>query len=160
MFTLGRPEFPVDTHVWRIARTRLGWAPADATREQTYEHLNRRIPDDAKYDLHVLLVDHGKRCAACVASKGRVQKESHGDCPLQHASNKKNMVTAKVLGCKEEPQNVTIKQEFEAAEGGLIKARATVKVEPLDTEPELASNDNESEIKELETCSKRTKRGR
>jgi endonuclease-3 len=29
MFTLGRAEFPVDTHVWRIAK-RLGWVPANA----------------------------------------------------------------------------------------------------------------------------------
>lgn len=29
LFTLGRAEFPVDTHVWRIAK-RLGWVPAHA----------------------------------------------------------------------------------------------------------------------------------
>jgi len=25
-----------------------------------YEHLNRRVPDACKFDLHVLLVEHGK----------------------------------------------------------------------------------------------------
>lgn len=59
MFCLERPEFPVDVHVWKIAIS-LGWVPARATREQTYEHLNRRVPDDVKYSLHVLLVEHGK----------------------------------------------------------------------------------------------------
>ena len=34
-----------------------------------------------RYDLHVLLVEHGKRCARC-ASNGKPRKESHGDCPL------------------------------------------------------------------------------
>ena len=47
MFCLGSHEFPVDTHVWRIAKS-LGWVPGAASREDTYEHLNRRVPDDIK----------------------------------------------------------------------------------------------------------------
>ena len=62
MFTMGRAEFPVDTHVLHIAK-KLGWLPADASREQAYEHLNRRVPNECKLDLHVLLVEHGKCCA-------------------------------------------------------------------------------------------------
>lgn len=34
-----------------------------------------------RYDLHVLMVEHGKRCPRC-ASNGKPRKESHGDCPL------------------------------------------------------------------------------
>lgn len=60
MFCLQRPEFPVDTHVWKIAKT-LKWVPQSASREDTYLHLNSRVPDAAKYDLHVLLVDWGKK---------------------------------------------------------------------------------------------------
>lgn len=59
MFCLERPEFPVDVHVWKIAIS-LGWVPAKASREQTYDHLNSKVPDDIKYSLHVLLVEHGK----------------------------------------------------------------------------------------------------
>jgi endonuclease-3 len=59
MFCLKRPDFPVDTHVWKIAMT-LGWIPKSATRDSAYEHLNRRVPDACKFDLHVLLVEHGK----------------------------------------------------------------------------------------------------
>ena len=59
MFCLKRPDFPVDTHVWKIAMT-LGWIPKSATRDTAYEHLNRRVPDACKFDLHVLLVEHGK----------------------------------------------------------------------------------------------------
>jgi endonuclease III len=36
-----------DTHVWRITKS-LGWVPGKASREETYEHLNTRIPDDIK----------------------------------------------------------------------------------------------------------------
>lgn len=72
LFTLGRADFPVDTHVWRIAR-RLGWVPESFSREATYTALNALVPEDIKYSLHVLLVHHGRfccrsqrpRCAAC-----------------------------------------------------------------------------------------------
>ena len=34
-----------------------------------------------RYDLHVLLVNHGKRCPRC-AKNGKPRKASDGDCPL------------------------------------------------------------------------------
>eukprot|EP01052_Picozoa_sp_SAG31_P031847 SAG31_NODE_3424_length_4291_cov_1.659113_2_plen_71_part_00 len=54
-----RDEFPVDTHVWKLAM-KLGWVPKSATRETTYDHLNHMVPYRLKYDLHCLLVEHGK----------------------------------------------------------------------------------------------------
>ena len=82
MFTMGRAEFPVDTHVLHIAK-KLDWLPADASREQAYEHLNRRVPDECKLDLHILLVEHGKCCAKC-AKNGKLQKKEAAvdACPL------------------------------------------------------------------------------
>ena len=82
MFTMGRAEFPVDTHVLHIAK-KLGWLPQDASREQAYEHLNRRVPNECKLDLHVLLVEHGKCCAKC-AKNGKLQKKECAveACPL------------------------------------------------------------------------------
>ena len=59
MFTMRRGEFPVDTHVWKLA-IKLGWVPKNATRETTYDHLNHKIPEPLKYDMHCLLVEHGK----------------------------------------------------------------------------------------------------
>ena len=67
MFAMGRAEFPVDTHVWRISM-KLGWAPPSSTRETCYEHMNRRVPDQLKFDLHCLLVDHGKVWRPCRAA--------------------------------------------------------------------------------------------
>jgi endonuclease-3 len=72
LFTLGRADFPVDTHVWRLAR-RLGWVPESSSREATYETLNALVPNEIKYALHVLLIHHGRvccrpqrpRCARC-----------------------------------------------------------------------------------------------
>lgn len=80
MFCLGRSEFPVDTHVWRITRD-LGWAPKNASREDTYDHLNEKIPDDIKFSLHVLLVEHGKSCTRC-AKNGQPRRTPLGECPL------------------------------------------------------------------------------
>jgi len=82
MFTMGRAEFPVDTHVLHIAK-KLGWLPADASREQAYEHLNRRVPNECKLDLHILLVEHGKCCTKC-AKNGKLQKKECAveACPL------------------------------------------------------------------------------
>lgn len=59
LFCLHRADFPVDTHVWKIALA-LGWVPKSADRDGTYAHLNARVPDELKYALHVLLVEHGK----------------------------------------------------------------------------------------------------
>jgi len=75
MFAMRRPEFPVDTHVWKIA-LKMGWTPASATRETAYEHLMRRVPEHLMFDLHCLLVEHGKReknslgCLAAVKRGG------------------------------------------------------------------------------------------
>lgn len=74
MFAMDRPEFPVDTHVRRIAG-RLGWMPPSSTPERTYERLNSCLPDDTKHELHVLLVEHGRK--TCKASSPLCAK-----CPL------------------------------------------------------------------------------
>lgn len=79
LFCLGREDFAVDTHVHRITGL-LGWRPAKANRDQTYHHLNKRIPDEHKYALHVLIVTHGKRCEECKAGGRRT-----GSCALRKA---------------------------------------------------------------------------
>ncbi|WWC63719.1 uncharacterized protein I303_106324 [Kwoniella dejecticola CBS 10117] len=79
LFCLQREDFAVDTHVHRITGL-LGWRPKTASREQTYHHLNKRIPDEHKYGLHILFVNHGKVCDECKAG-GRVT----GKCELRRA---------------------------------------------------------------------------
>ena len=86
MFCLCRPEFPVDTHVWRITKN-LKWVPSQsASREQTYMHLNARIPDEIKYQLHVLLVDHGKCCKKC-AKNHKPRRQPIDYCPLTFSNS-------------------------------------------------------------------------
>jgi len=82
MFNMAREEFPVDTHVWHIAK-KLNWVPQSCSRETCYEHLNVRVPGHLKYALHVLMVEHGKCCPKC-AKGGRLQHKDRAVevCPL------------------------------------------------------------------------------
>jgi endonuclease-3 len=73
VFSMGRPAFPVDTHVHRVA-TRLGWLPAGTNAERAHELLRALVPPDIRYDLHIALISHGRTvcharrpaCDACV----------------------------------------------------------------------------------------------
>jgi endonuclease-3 len=73
VFSMGRPAFPVDTHVHRVA-TRLGWIPPGTTAEKAYRLLSEAVPPGIRYDLHLALIGHGRavckaqrpRCDACV----------------------------------------------------------------------------------------------
>ncbi len=73
VFSLGRPAFPVDTHVHRIA-IRLGWIPAKTTADSAHRLLAQIVPAPIRYNLHIALVTHGRtvcraqrpRCDQCV----------------------------------------------------------------------------------------------
>ena len=87
LFTLGRNEFPVDTHVYRIS-IQNKWIPKSGmSRDDAYEYLNKVIPDHLKLELHCLLVQNGRECHRC-AARGKPQfppkDGSKLDCPLAH----------------------------------------------------------------------------
>jgi endonuclease III len=71
IFSFGRPEIPVDTHVYRVGK-RLGLISPDASLERAHdEMLAITDPDDA-YELHMNLIRHGReicrpipRCELC-----------------------------------------------------------------------------------------------
>ncbi|KAK6153339.1 hypothetical protein DH2020_012978 [Rehmannia glutinosa] len=89
MFHLQHDDFPVDTHVFQIAKT-MGWVPATADIKSAYLHLNKQIPGELKFDLNCLLYTHGKVCRKC--SNRKVEKKNKGiedgDCPLLAYSRK------------------------------------------------------------------------
>ena len=64
------------TQVWRISKS-LGWVPATATRDQAYEHLNQRVPDDIKCAATFHL--------ACGSTSCAVRHVLHRNCQLRHA---------------------------------------------------------------------------
>lgn len=74
IFNLGKPVFPVDTHVFRVSK-RLGLLPAGANAEKAFALLDAAIPDTLKFRLHINLIRHGR--AVCVARRPRCSL-----CPL------------------------------------------------------------------------------
>ncbi|KAL6917783.1 hypothetical protein ACHAPO_000410 [Fusarium lateritium] len=82
LFCLQQPSFAVDTHVHRISGW-LKWIPPKATRDQTFSHLEVRIPDHLKYGLHKLFVQHGRSCIRCRANTSEGSEEwNKSECPL------------------------------------------------------------------------------
>lgn len=80
LFALGKPAFPVDTHVHRVAR-RLGLAPFKSNPEQTAVVLEKITPGKFIYQLHVHMVWHGRR--VCHA-----RRPEFGNCILEQVCPK------------------------------------------------------------------------
>jgi len=68
MFAFGKPVFPVDTHVHRIAR-RLGLLGDGVPADRAHEALTPLIVPGDRYAMHVLLIAHGR--ATCHAHNPR-----------------------------------------------------------------------------------------
>ena len=68
LFSLGRPAFPVDTHVHRVT-ARLGLIPAAMTAEKAHDRLEEIVPSDQYYAFHLTVIEHGRR--VCVARNPR-----------------------------------------------------------------------------------------
>ena len=66
LFSLGRPYFPVDTHVHRVSR-RLGLVPDDADAVRAQQLIQEAVPPADVYDLHMLLIRHGRE--VCIARR-------------------------------------------------------------------------------------------
>lgn len=80
MYSLGRSVFPVDIHVLRVVK-RLGLVPEDATWNEADRQLEAEVPDELKFDLHVLLVIHGRE--VCKSRNPDCERCSlQADCPV------------------------------------------------------------------------------
>ncbi len=66
LFSLGKPYFPVDTHVHRIA-LRLGLVPPGTDAVRTQVALQRAIAPEEMYAVHMNLIRHGR--AVCDAQR-------------------------------------------------------------------------------------------
>lgn len=71
LFSLGRPAFPVDTHVHRVSR-RLALIGPRVSAEKAHPILEALIPANLYYAVHINLVRHGReicrptpRCEVC-----------------------------------------------------------------------------------------------
>ena len=83
-----------------------------------------------RFALHVLMVEHGKRCERC-AKNGKPRKESHGPCPLvnlAHAAGKSNKLNAKAAA-RDAEEAISLKAEDIVKEEPDIKEEAEAKAE-------------------------------
>ena len=75
LFSLGRPAFPVDTHVHRVTG-RLGLIGPKVSRERAHEILEALLPEELYYAFHLNVIRHGRE--VCAARNPRCDL-----CPLQ-----------------------------------------------------------------------------
>lgn len=116
LFNLQQPCFAVDTHVWRLSKW-LGWVPEKATRDETFSHLEVRVPDHLKYALHQLFIQEGKKCHRCSSNSSLGTKRwEETVCPLEHLLNRLNKRTAKPKPVKNKDAMLVKVQDAASAE--------------------------------------------
>jgi endonuclease III len=71
LFSLGKPAFPVDTHIYRVTG-RLGIRPQNLNVEQAHHFLENLFPPESYYAVHLNLIRLGREI--CKARKP--------DCPI------------------------------------------------------------------------------
>lgn len=75
-FSLNRPAFPVDTHVYRVTG-RIGLRPEKMTVEQAHSHLESIFPPETYYAAHLNIIRLGRE--VCNARKPMCPQ-----CPVKH----------------------------------------------------------------------------
>jgi len=64
LFSLGRPAFPVDTHIYRVTG-RIGLRPEKMTVEEAHTHLEKLLLPETYYAAHLNIIRLGREiCAA------------------------------------------------------------------------------------------------
>jgi len=74
-FSLDKPAFPVDTHIYRITG-RIGLRPHKMSVEKTHTHMESLLPPEAYYPAHLNIIRLGREI--CQARRPRCS-----ECPLQ-----------------------------------------------------------------------------
>jgi endonuclease-3 len=59
LFSLGKPAFPVDTHIYRVSG-RIGLRPEKMNAEQAHQHLEKLLPPETYYAAHLNLIRLGR----------------------------------------------------------------------------------------------------
>jgi len=59
LFALGKPAFPVDTHVHRVSK-RLGLIGSKTSPEKAHDELEELIPPEDYYSFHLNMIRHGR----------------------------------------------------------------------------------------------------
>ena len=87
LFSLGRPAFPVDTHIYRVSG-RLGLRPEKMTVEEAHPHLEKLFPPETYYAAHLNIIRLGREIC-------NARKPDCGNCPLQELCDYPRQATKK-----------------------------------------------------------------
>ena len=76
LFALGKPAFPVDTHIHRVTG-RLGLIPPKTSADKAHEILEELVPPEWYHSFHLNVISHGRQvckaqrplCERCVLQK-------------------------------------------------------------------------------------------
>jgi len=76
LFALGKPAFPVDTHIHRVTG-RLGLIPPKTSADKAHEILEDLVPPEWYHSFHLNVIEHGRQvckarrplCERCVLQK-------------------------------------------------------------------------------------------
>jgi endonuclease-3 len=79
LFSLGRPAFPVDTHIYRVTG-RIGLRPEKMTVEDAHLYLEKLFPPETYYATHLNIIRLGREI--CAARKPACRR-----CPLRRLCN-------------------------------------------------------------------------
>lgn len=79
LFSLGRPAFPVDTHIYRVTG-RIGLRPEKMTVEDAHVLLEKLFPPETYYSAHLNIIRLGREI--CAARKPACER-----CPLRNLCN-------------------------------------------------------------------------
>ena len=74
-FSLGRPAFPVDTHIYRVTG-RLGLRPEKISVEDAHPYLENLFPPETYYAVHLNIIRLGREIC-------QARKPMCAQCPLQ-----------------------------------------------------------------------------
>lgn len=85
LFSLGRPAFPVDTHIYRVSG-RIGLRPEKITVEDVHPHLEKLFPPETYYAAHLNIIRLGREIC-------KARKPDCGKCPLQEGCDYANKAT-------------------------------------------------------------------
>jgi len=84
-FSLNKPAFPVDTHIYRVSG-RIGLRPEAMTVEQAHPHLESLFPPETYYAAHLNLIRLGREiCGA--------RKPACARCPIRDLCDYKEKTT-------------------------------------------------------------------
>ena len=169
LFCMQRPSFAVDTHVFRLCQY-LGWVPPDDSlgprqkkpdRNSTFSHCEVRIPNNLKYGLHQLFLNHGKKCPRCRAITGEKSAGwAEANCVIEHlvkrlGAKKGGLDNLKKASKTKKGKNVKDEEDEDSEMGDVADEVAPDAKEETTTSPKRSTRKTRASTTPMKTTPKK-----